>query len=109
LLVAHAYDVFWLIMPNTFIRQLPAGELLPDVFKSYLESQQSVYQLSPAHQQFMECVKAPLSPAAIATVIGLIVAMGGVYLASTGWLLGTARLAPVKDPRLDESLKFHNV
>jgi hypothetical protein len=109
LLVAHAYDVFWLIMPNTYIRQLPAGESLPDVFKSLLESQQSVYALSPAHEQFMECVKAPLSPAAIATVIGLIVAMGGLYLASTGWLLATARLAPVKDPRLDEALNFHNV
>jgi hypothetical protein len=109
LLAAHAYDVFWLIMPNTFIRQLPAGETLPNVFKSYLESQQSVYQLSPAHQQFMECVKAPLSPAALFTVAGLFVAMGGLYLANTGWLLGSARLAPVKDPRIEESLNFHNV
>jgi hypothetical protein len=109
LLVAHAYDIFWLIMPNTFIRELPAGETLPEVFKTYLASQQSVYQLSPAHEQFMECVKAPLTPAAIATVVGMLVAMGGLYVASTGWLLGSARLAPVKDPRLEESLNFHNV
>ena len=108
LLAAHAYDVFWLIMPNTFIRQLPAGESLPEVFKTLLASQQSVYQLSPAHQEFMECVKAPLTPAAIVTYVALLVAMGGLFVACTGWLLGTARLAPVKDPRLEESLNFHN-
>jgi hypothetical protein len=112
LLAAHAYDMFWLIMPNTYIheigKQFP-GESLPNVFKSILESQQSVYQLSPGHEQLMECIKAPLTPAAIATVIGLLVAMGGLYVASTGWWLGSARLAPVKDPRLEEALNFHNV
>ena len=108
LLAAHAYDVFWLIMPNTYIRQLPPGETLPEVFKTLLASQQSVYQLSPAHQEFMQCVQAPLTSVAIITYLGLLVAMGGLFVANTGWLLGSARLAPVKDPRLEESLNFHN-
>ncbi len=111
LLAAHVYDIFWLIMPNTYIRQMDKlfpGETLPEIFKTLLASQQSVYQLSPAHQEFMECVKAPLTPAAIITYVALLGAMGGLFVACTGWLLGTARLAPVKDPRLEESLNFHN-
>jgi hypothetical protein len=112
LLVAHAYDLFWLIMPNSYIRSLlldkSTGGSLPDTFKTLLESQQSVYQLSPMYRPFMEKVTAPLMPASIATVVGLLVCMGGLYVASTAWLLGRARLIPVKDPRLDESLNFHN-
>lgn len=111
-LAAHAFDLFWLIMPNTYVRQLlleqSAGGSLPDVFKTLLQSQQSVYQLSPMCRPFMEKVTAPLTPAAIATVVGLLVFMGGLYVANTAWLLGRARLLPVKDPRLDESLSFHN-
>jgi hypothetical protein len=111
LLMAHAYDLFWLIMPNTYIRGMPAlakADALPDAFKTLLESQQSVYQLSPACQAFVESVKAPLAPAAIATVAGLLLFMGGLYAANTARLLSGARLVPVKDPRLDESLSFHN-
>jgi hypothetical protein len=112
LLAAHAYDLFWLIMPNSYIRTLlldhSAGGSLPDIFKTLLDSQQSVYQLSPAQQGFMEKVAAPLSLASIATVAGLLVFMGGLYVASTALLLSGARLVAVKDPRLDESLSFHN-
>jgi hypothetical protein len=113
LLVAHAFDLFWLIMPNVFIREMPAavsdhGALLPEVLKTLLESRESVYQLSAANQQFLEYVNAPLTPAAIATVLGLLLFMGGLFLASTAWLLKGAALVPVKDPRLNESLSFHN-
>ncbi len=34
--------------------------------------------------------------------------MGGLYLISTAWFLQNAALVPVKDPRLNESLSFHN-
>jgi hypothetical protein len=108
LLAASAFDLFWLIMPNTYVRAFPGGESLPEAFKTLLESQQSVYQLSPEHQSLMELVKLPLTPAGLATVAGLLVFMGGLYIASTGWLLGRARLVAVKDPRLNESLSFHN-
>ena len=91
LLAAHAFDLFWLIMPNTFVREFPVdrslGPSLPDAFKTLLESQQSVYQLAPQYQWFMEYVNAPLTPMAIATVVGLLAFMGGLYLANTAWLL----------------------
>ena len=106
LLVAHAFDLFWLIMPNMFVRQIPASAL-PEAFKTILQSQQSVYQLSQG-SALIDAVKAPLQPAAIATVVGLLIAMGGLFLANTAWLLKGAALVPVKDPRLNESLNFHN-
>jgi len=111
LLAASVFDLFWLIMPNTYIRQMPAlakAAALPEAFQTLLASQQSVYQLSPAYRSFMVSVNAPLTPAALATVVGLVVFMGGLYVANTGWLLSRARLVPVKDPRLSEALAFHN-
>jgi hypothetical protein len=49
-----------------------------------------------------------LAPAAIATVVGMLLLMGGLFLVSTAWLLKGASLVPEKDPRLNESLSFHN-
>ena len=92
LLVAHACDLYWLIMPNVFARQI--GEPLPEAFKTLLASQQSVYQLAATQSDFMPAIVAPLQPAAIATVIGLLIAMGGLFVASTAWLLGGAALVP---------------
>ncbi len=107
LLVAHAFDLFWLIMPNAIVHD-QAGANLPELFKTLLDSQQSVYQLAPGQASFMESVAAPLQPAALATVAGLLIAMGGLFLANTARLLRGVALAPVKDPRLNESLSFHN-
>ena len=56
----------------------------------------------------MAYVNAPLTAASIATVVGLVVGMGGLYLASTAWFLNGAALVPLKDPRLNEALNFHN-
>jgi hypothetical protein len=108
LLVAHAFDLFWLIMPNTFIEPLlGSNATLPEAFKTVLESQQAVYQLSQS-SDLGDVIRAPLAPAAIATVAGLLIAMGGLFLANTARLLQGAPLVPVKDPRLNESLNFHN-
>jgi hypothetical protein len=106
LLAAHAFDLYWLIMPNIFARQI--GEPLPEAFKTMLTSQQSVYQLAATQPDLMDALLAPLQPAAIATVIGLLIAMGGLFLASTALLLKGAALVPLRDPRLNESLSFHN-
>ncbi|MGD0900074.1 MAG: quinol:cytochrome C oxidoreductase, partial [Thermoguttaceae bacterium] len=50
----------------------------------------------------------PLEPLSLGVVLGLVAGMGGLYLISTARLLACAPLAPVGDPRLDESLAFEN-
>ena len=107
LLVAHALDLFWLVMPNVYSRQIAPDGALPDVFKAVLQSPQSVYQWAGA-AWLGDAVKAPLQPAAIAVVVGLLIAMGGLFVANTARLLQGPALVPVKDPRLNESLSFHN-
>lgn len=41
--------------------------------------------------------------------VTMFLAMAGVYLASTAWILSRHPLVAVRDPRLHESLAFHNV
>ena len=55
LLVAHAFDLFWLIMPNV-VRPSDAGRPLPEAFKTLLASQQSVYQLAATQSDFMDAM-----------------------------------------------------
>ena len=110
LLVAHAFDLFWLIMPNIFVRQIPSMPRsalpLPEALKTILESQQSVYQLREGSALVIDAVKAPLQPLAIATVIGLLLAMGGLFLANTAWLLKGARIGAREGPAVGRILAF---
>ena len=114
LLVAHALDLFWLIMPNTYIQKIPEavgmapGTPLPQAFKHLLASHQSVYSLAQSSASFAAQVQAPLEPAALATLVGLLVAMGGLYMVNTARLLQGASLVPLHDPKLNEALNFHN-
>jgi hypothetical protein len=113
LLAAHLLDLFWLIMPNLYIREIPAavgepGAPLADVLKKLLASNQSVYELSPQYGSFMTSLNAPLQPASLAMLAGLVVGLGGLYLVSTAWSLRGAALLPARDPRLAASLAFEN-
>ena len=87
LLVAHAFDLFWLIMPNTFFQPESVGELAAGGIQD--DPAVAAIGLSALRPvgTFMEAVIAPLQPAAIATVVGLLIAMGGLFLANTAWLL----------------------
>jgi hypothetical protein len=40
--------------------------------------------------------------------IGFLVGFVGLFLALFGWSLSTAKLVPIKDPRLEESLNHEN-
>jgi hypothetical protein len=113
LLVAHLFDLFWLVMPNTFIQKIPAaiGEPntpLPEALKHLLASNQSVYQVAERHADFMAAVKAPLEAPSLLVLVALVLGMGGLYVANTARALRTASLVPLQDPRLNESLAFEN-
>jgi hypothetical protein len=114
LLAAHLFDLFWIVMPNLYVRQMPAavgaptGTPLGKVLAELLASNQSVYELAPQYARFMSDVAAPLQPLSLAVVLALVAGMGGLYLMSMARLLAGAALVPVSDPRLDESLAFEN-
>ena len=71
LLAAHLLDIYWLVMPNVFIREIPAAvglppdAPLPEALGKLLNTNHSVYQLSPEYSSFMDVVRAPLGPAAV--------------------------------------------
>ena len=86
----------------------PAGNVVAGALKGVLASRHSVYTLAAAHADFMTQVRLPLEASSLAVVLGLVVGMGGLYLANTARLLRGAALIPVEDPRLQESLAFEN-
>jgi hypothetical protein len=114
LLGAHLLDMFWLVMPNLYVQEMPhaageaAGTPLPEVFKGLLASNQAVYQLAQQHAGFIERMWLPLGGRSMAVLLALVTGMGGLYLINTVRLLRAAPLAPVGDPRLHEALAFEN-
>jgi hypothetical protein len=113
LLAAHLLDLYWLIMPNVYIQRIPEavgtpGAPLPEALGKLLASSQSVYQVSPQHEAFMQVVRAPLGLAAVGMTLVWIVGLGAVFFLTTVWFLRRAPLVPLGDPRLGESLSFEN-
>jgi hypothetical protein len=114
LLGALLLDLFWVVMPSSFIQEIPhaigaaRGTALPQALPELVASNQAIYQLAENHAAFMQHVTAPLQPASVIMVLALVVGMGGLYLASTARLLRGAALVAVRDPRLPESLAFEN-
>ena len=118
LLLAHLLDLYWLVMPNLFIKQIPEvvakqtgenGLALPEALQRLVVSNQQVYQLHPDFSAFATQVNLPLSANCLLLTVSLVVGMGGLYLISTGLCLRGAALVPLKDPRLPEALAFENV
>jgi hypothetical protein len=115
ILAAHLLDMFWLVMPNLYMQEMPhavgeaSGTPLPEVLKEMLASNQAVYQLAEHHEGFMRQVWLPLEGRSIIMLLALVAGMAGLYLANTAWQLRRAALVPVADPRLHESLAFENV
>ncbi|MGA2618194.1 MAG: hypothetical protein ABSF26_11325 [Thermoguttaceae bacterium] len=111
LLAANLLDLFWLVMPHVLVPQMAAavdaapGTPLPELLRQVLQSSQSVYQVAP---QYAEAISAPLGAASLAMLIGLLLGLGGLFLANTARMLKAAALVPVEDPRLAESLAFEN-
>ena len=124
-LLACLVDMFFIVMPNTFIQQIPGQgkdaeglaktPLLPEALKSIVQSNSDahgpgIYALSDKYASFMSTVSFSLTdPKAWVVTVGLFVGMAGLYVASTMYLLKGAALVPLKDPRLPESVSFENV
>ncbi len=114
LLAANLLDLFWLVMPHAVVPLMAAavdaapGTPLPELLRQVLQSSQSVYQVAPQYTALREALAAPLTPASLAIVLGLVLGLGGLFLANTARMLKAAALVPVEDPRLAESLAFEN-
>ena len=112
-------DLFWIVMPNSFINKIPQQvdmphaslqEALPKLVESGTGAMgPGIYGLNPVHSSFMnEITYAIYQPQAWFVTLGLVVGMGGLYLAATVYFLKSAALVPLKDPRLPESIAFEN-
>jgi hypothetical protein len=122
-LLACLLDLFYIVMPNSFIQQIPEvvkkteglskAPLLPEALKSLVanntEAGGGIYVLSGRYQDFATTLSFPLSdPKAWIVTVSLFIGMAGLYVASTMFFLKGASLVPLKDPRLPESISFEN-
>jgi hypothetical protein len=116
-LLACALDMFWLIMPNTWIRQIPdevAGTSgtrlnLVESLSSFVNGTHDLHNLAPAHKAFYSQVDLPLTPLPLLITALCFIGIGGLYIFWTMFALKGKSLVPTHDPRLDESLAFENV
>lgn len=116
LLLAHLLDMFWIVMPNLLIGQVPeavrkvtgeTGLSLNEALQR-MTSNQNIYQLNQNFADFSPVVAYPLTATPIIVTVSLVIGMGGLYLVSTALMLRGSALVPLKDPRLPESLAFEN-
>ena len=114
ILAAQFIDLFYVIMPNEWVKHIPdlgkneGGEAFG--LNDILASRFDVYHLKPEYQDFMtQHVALPLSPLGLLITLSCFVGIGGLYLAATAFNLKGNALVPVKDPRLTESLSFENI
>jgi hypothetical protein len=113
-LCACALDIYWLVIPNQWISQIPAevGEphmALQEALPLLVGGTHDIYTLASSHASFMERVNFPLQPLSILVTVLCFLGIGGLYLFSTMMMLRGTPLVPLKDPRLQESLSFENV
>lgn len=111
---AHALDMYWLIMPNQWINEIPArvgnAEMpLPNALPKLIDSTHNVYALNSQYASFAERIGFAFEPRCLLVTAGCVVGMAGLYVFVTRLALRGQALVPVRDPRLAESLKFENI
>lgn len=113
-LCACMFDVWWLVVPNEWINQIPAAvghKTMPisNALPLLAESTQNMYTVSARHQGFLEVMNYPLQPLSLLVTALCVVGIGGLYLFSTMLMLRGRSLVPQRDPRLPEALAFENM
>ena len=118
LLLAHALDMFWLVMPHYFADKMQTLIVKPGDHMTFNEvalsamccRQQPEYLFTPRPEYawFENVVNTPLTSGPVLLTLSLFVGIGGLYLVSTALMLRGPALIPVNDPRLPESLAFEN-
>jgi hypothetical protein len=113
-LCACALDIYWLVIPNQWISQIPAevGEkhmALQEALPLLVGGTRDIYTLNPLHAAFMERINFPLQPMSVLVTVLCFIGFSGLYVFSTMMALRGVPLVPLKDPRLVESLSFENV
>lgn len=113
MLLAHALDLYWLILPNQWINEMPAAAgnahmALPETFTIMLDSTRNVYELKPAFASFGQTIAYPFGTTQLLVTLSLWIGMAGLLLAGTAYWLKGAALVPLRDPRLNEALVFEN-
>jgi hypothetical protein len=113
-LCACALDMYWLVIPNQWISQIPAevGDkhlALQEALPLLVGGTRDIYTLAPAHAAFAQQVNFPLQPLPVLVTLLCFIGIGGLYVFSTMVALRGVPLVPLKDPRLMESLTFENV
>jgi len=113
-LCSHVLDMYWLIMPNQWINEIPekVGDphlALPSALPFLIDSTHNIYGLKGEHLDFLERINFAFQPQAIVVTVGCLVGMAGLYVFVTMRALKGKSLVPLKDPRLLEALKFENI
>jgi hypothetical protein len=113
-LCACALDIYWLVIPNQWISQIPAevGDkhmALQDALPLLVGGTRDIYTLNPMHAAFIEKINFPLQPLPVLVTALCFIGIGGLYVFTTMLALRGTSLVPLKDPRLMESLTFENV
>ena len=107
LLAAHAFDLFWLIMPNVFLRQISVNPAAAGI----VQDDSPIAAIGLSTQPGVAVGRRREGPAAAGGYRDGRRPAGRHGRAFCGKYRPAAprgRLVPVKDPRLAESLSFHN-
>ena len=118
LLFAELLNLFWIVMPAMFSNKIPgwvaeghqgAPKLpLPEALHSFL-SNQDIYQPLSNYADKMDSINYAFTAAPMVITVSLVIGLGGLYLASTAFMLRGKPLLATRDPKLPEALAFENI
>jgi hypothetical protein len=110
-LCACAVDQFYLVVPNVWIKEIPARAGNPHMLLSnamtHFATPHDIYHVNDAGVR--ELVNRPLLPETLLVTALCFIGIGGLYLFSTMLALRGKSLVPTRDPKLNEALAFENI